>query len=366
MTKHSVRVPFVAVLSLLFLLTSPLLAGSEPTEAICAPPPNDGPVWASAMVPLQQSERLLYSIEGLSGTLRIHYRFGGKVQVTELLDLARVALPERGLTGPGAPPRDVPQVLKGDEPTARPERREIVAGPRVIELLALNADTTRELHRLAREGAAIEIDVLHDGSLRETITFDALVARSATLREGPMVPVFAESKVSGAGVVASPRRSRVGTNEYLENCWECTSSHPCDTECGYDPGKGGPTTCGEYGSPCEPYCSPSWTSGEWWGPWQYVSTTWSGGECLLTSSGYRWHDRQVTTYRRERIRRTTTCPNSPSCNGCYDTESVIQVQYGYSYCYGWPGGTCFNGQTPCCSTCSIYGWSACTNSFPCF
>lgn len=368
MTKHVVRIPFVAVLFLLFFVTQPLPAADVPSEMVCAPPPNDGPVWVSAIVPLQHSERLLYSIEGLSGsTLEIRYRVGTELQVTETLDLASVELPVSGMTGPAAPPRDLPLVQKGGETAAPPaERRAAVQGPRVLELLALNADTTRELHRLAREGAAIELDVLLDGKLRETIAFDTLVQRSVTLREAPMVPVVAASKVSGPGVAAGPRRLRVGTNEYLENCWECTESHPCETECGYDPGKGGPTTCGEYGAPCEPYCSPSWTSGEWWGPWQYVSTTWSGGECLLTWTGHRWHSRRVTTYRRERIRRTTTCPNSPSCSGCYDTESVIDVQYGYSYCYAETGGSCFNGQTPCCSTCSVYGWTACTNSFPCF
>lgn len=37
---------------------------------------------------------------------------------------------------------------------------------------------------------------------------------------------------------------------YLPNCNDCTLAMPCDTECGWDPGKGGPVTCGEYGAPC--------------------------------------------------------------------------------------------------------------------
>lgn len=36
-------------------------------------------------------------------------------------------------------------------------------------------------------------------------------------------------------------------SDYLPNCADCTQTTPCDTECGYDPGKGGPVTCGEYG-----------------------------------------------------------------------------------------------------------------------
>jgi hypothetical protein len=34
---------------------------------------------------------------------------------------------------------------------------------------------------------------------------------------------------------------------YLPNCGDCTLTTPCETECGWDPGKGGPVTCGEYG-----------------------------------------------------------------------------------------------------------------------
>jgi hypothetical protein len=37
---------------------------------------------------------------------------------------------------------------------------------------------------------------------------------------------------------------------YLPYCWMCTLEMPCDTECGWDPGKGGPVTCGENGAPC--------------------------------------------------------------------------------------------------------------------
>jgi len=55
---------------------------------------------------------------------------------------------------------------------------------------------------------------------------------------------------------------------YAAECWEvCSPSTPCDTECGYDPGKGGPTTCGEYGAECDPgppTCYPNY---------QVVSTT---------------------------------------------------------------------------------------------
>ena len=36
-----------------------------------------------------------------------------------------------------------------------------------------------------------------------------------------------------------------------DDCWDvCNASTPCDTECGWDEGKGGPVTCGEQGLPC--------------------------------------------------------------------------------------------------------------------
>ena len=47
-------------------------------------------------------------------------------------------------------------------------------------------------------------------------------------------------------VLVVPLSSQADTS-YLENCWECTTETPCWEECGWDPGKGGPVTCGEYG-----------------------------------------------------------------------------------------------------------------------
>lgn len=37
---------------------------------------------------------------------------------------------------------------------------------------------------------------------------------------------------------------------YIPNCNDCTLETPCETECGWEPGKGGPVTCGEYGALC--------------------------------------------------------------------------------------------------------------------
>lgn len=367
------RIPIVVALVLLTLCTQPIFAQWITKEpGICPPPvsePADGNR-VSTIVPLQTHERLLYSLTGLSGgTLEIRYRVNGTLHLTESIDLSKMELPQRpaGTAGaPGAPARleSAVERQKEDRVLALPQRREQAEGPRVLELLTLHPDTMRELHRLDREGAQIEIDVLHDGSPRETISFAGLTNRSEQLRETAMVPVFAPSVVTGAGTVQNGRTLRVTTNEYLENCWECTEAHPCETECGYDPGKGGPVTCGEYGAPCTPTCAAGpYTSGEWWGPWTYYSSGYGFGECFKVSNfgsfNYRWHNERITTYRRERIRRTTTCPNAPSCTGCYDTESVVGVQYSQTSCWEETGSSCSNGYTACCGRCSVYGWGVC-------
>jgi hypothetical protein len=360
------RVSIFVVVIALALFSQPLFS-----QNVCPPPPNeDGSSnWVSTFVPLEASEHLVYSLAELSaGALEFRFRVNGTLHLTEVLDLAKMELPELADSAPDAPalPAGFARGRKGEGVVAPPQRRDALLGQRVVELLAFHPDTARELHRLVREGAAIEIDVLRDGSLRDTISFAKLLSHSAELREAALAPLFVPSSVSGPGMVPGTRRLRVATNEYLESCSDCTSNHPCDTECGYDPGKGGPTTCGEYGAPCEPWCAPSFTSGEWWTSWTLYSSGYSGGQCLDTFFGLRWHNRRVTTYRRERIRRTTTCPNSPSCTGCYDTESVIDVQYSTLYCYEETASSCAIGQAPCCSTCSVYGWSECSNTFPCF
>lgn len=54
--------------------------------------------------------------------------------------------------------------------------------------------------------------------------------------------LFDELSVLDAGSIPAPAPAT-----YLEECWMCTEETPCDTECGWEPGKGGPVTCGEYG-----------------------------------------------------------------------------------------------------------------------
>lgn len=364
MARYSCRsTSSVVALFVLTLFTLPLLAAPAVPQAACPPPANDdaGMTYVSTITPLQTSERILYSIAGLSGgTLEIRYHVSGRLHLTETIDLSAMELPLR-YSSSSAPANAAPRKADPQEliqPTG------MLAGTPVIELLTLNPDSLRELHRLANDGVAIDVEILHAGRPRELASFAGLTVRSSQLIGEAYIPLFAPSMVTGPGEVKAQRRLKAATNEYLENCWECTESHPCDTECGYDPGKGGPVTCGEYGAPCEPYCPPGpYTSGEWWTGWTFVSTGLYDTRCFASSTGsfgaqYR---KRGTTYRRERIRRTTTCPNSPSCSGCYDTESVIQVQYSTSYCWEYSGG-CLYPVVPCCGTCGVSNWD-CSNNW---
>lgn len=368
-------------LALLALFGQPLLAGpaaaaGAPSANICPPPVSDGSVgaWITASKPLQPSERLVYGLAGLpaEGLLEIRYLVDGKLHLTETINLAQMELPLR--EGTKAPARKrssfefggFVQEQKEDAAARQLVRDERAQGKRVIELLAFHPDTVSSLHVLASEDADIDLEVSYNGRVREKISLPELLGRSAAMRgESVILPMFAPSVVSGPGIIGARRTPRVSTNDYLPDCGDCTSTTPCETECGWDPGKGGPVTCGEYGV-CQATCAPSWTANEYWTAWTYYSSGYGPTKCLLTSAGSRTHNELITTYRRERIRVTTTCPNSPSCNGCYQSQSVIQVQFSNSYCYQDTFFSCFNGQMPCCATCSVYGWSTCGYGGGCF
>src|SRR5947199_75737 len=123
------------------------------------------------------------------------------------------------------------------------------------------------------------------------------------------------SSVSGPGDRRVERARSPIAKDYLPDCNDCTESTPCDTECGYDPGKGGPVTCGEWGR-CATTCYSSTTLSEHWSSW-YVTGSYNAGTyaCYVSdafgdSTSFQLH---VTQYRRDRIRTTLICPNAPPC-----------------------------------------------------
>jgi hypothetical protein len=350
-----------------FLLTA--VAHAAPGETgICAPPfANDSDVRSTVIQPLLPEQRLIYSIDRFQGgTLEVRYRVNGALHLTEMIDLDQLELP---LT---REPKESVMAQKRQNPGEAaaapvPRRGARAEVERAVELLTIAPDTVRELHRLASEGAVIEIEVRHNGSAVEALSFAGLTGRAAALVKQGFVPVAAQAEVSGPGLVAPARTSRVTTEEYLESCSECTYAHPCNTECGWDPGKGGPVTCGENGAPCggEPTCTGSTNMGEWWGPWTYYSTSLSGWwQCVSNGYGGDRYNERIYTYKRDRIRRTKTCPNAPSCTGCYDTDEVISVQYSQSSCYENSYYPCSFPVTPCCSRTTCTGFfNPCSNNY---
>jgi hypothetical protein len=199
------------------------------------------------------------------------------------------------------------------------------------------------------------------------MSFDDLVSRTAAIRQQPFVPLLTLSSITGPAS-ALRRSPRIAKNDYLPSCGDCTSTTPCETECGWDPGKGGPVTCGEFGGVCQATCPSSYTYGEYWTGWSYYGAGNSGwSECFQTYSGIsRLHNEWVTVYRRDRIRQTMNCPNAPSCDGCYVTEQAIGYQLLYDACYYETAYACSGGWMPCCSQlCNVYSWTLCDNDFPC-
>ena len=306
----------------------------------------------SGYQPLEPNQRLLYALNGLDvGTLEIRYLVSGSLYLTEVVDVSNVVLPQvrSECIDKSKPPAPLTLgILRDDnrDVTRQPRlESELLKGPRVLELLARDPDEVRELHRLAGEGTAIAVEAFHSGRRIESIPFAELVRRSADLRGGSYVPVTAVSDVRGTTRARRPVLS-ISRNDYLPDCNDCTESMPCDTECGYDPGKGGPVTCGEYSGICSPTCPASSTWNEYWTGWY---TTSSGVYYFSSCLNNILYNRYWWWQRRDRIRQTRICPNSPSCDGCYITETVIDYEIRYVYCLSSSGAGCFNSELPCCA-----------------
>jgi len=165
--------------------------------------------------------------------------------------------------------------------------------------------------------------------------------------------VVVHSTVRGVGERAEPGKPPLFGAKVLDSCSECTDEMPCDTECGYDPGKGGPVTCGENGAPCGGSTCPcshvlydSWTSWYFNRAYAYSPATY---DCLKSAPNW-WttHQVYILEYRRDLVRHSTICPNCPSCVGCYYQEQVIDYQLSSSYCYHDLNSYCGQGRTPYC------------------
>ena len=328
---------------------------------------------------LPADQRFFYPLNGLDvGTLEARWMVNGKLHLTEVIDLNDVTLPEKRSCADGealnsdfrSPAKgllrnddrtlsQLPRRLPREATSAPQVRGDFLQKGRMIELLAKNPFDVRELHRLAGEGASISVEISHSGRQIESLPFAELVRRSADTRAALLVPVVVVSDVRGPGLVK--RAFAIRKLDYLESCNDCTDTTPCDTECGYDPGKGGPETCGEYGAPCAPVCYASTNIGIIYGPWVPLGCGPDGyGDCFVTEIDNRWHDEYVCIYRRDVIQQTKVCPNAPSCDGCYVTESLIGYEYLYTFCYYRTAAYCYPGYVPYCDMlCFIDGFTIC-------
>jgi len=331
----------------LMLLALPALAaqGAQSTPACGAAAflssLSKGPQGSGTYQPLTSEQHLFYGLTGLGqdSPLEVRYLVGGKPFLTEIVDLANARLPKANPDAAKAKPSlDLAILLQGE---------------RMIELLALRPDLVRELHELAQRDAAIRVEIRQQGRLFDALSFQDLKQRGAELTKGPALLLSAQSSVSGPGDHRPVERKRpLFAKDYLESCNDSTDSTPCDTECGYDPGKGGPETCGEYGAPCNRTCLCSYTPWTHWSNWYAINSYYSGPSyCYVSSAfgGSTWFDYYVVQYRRDQIQTTYTCPNCPSCDGCYDQDTVISYQTTYTYCLADTYSFCFNGDTACCS-----------------
>jgi hypothetical protein len=330
----------------LALLALPTLArAAQPTPACGAAAFLSSlakePQGAGTYQPLTSEQHLFYGLTGLGqdSPLEVRYLVGGKPYLTEIVDLANARMPK---ANPG-----------GAKPKPSLDLATLLKEERMIELLALRPDLVRELYKLAQEDAAIKIEVRQQGRLFDSLSFQDLKQRDAELIKSPALLLAVQSSVSGPGDHRPVARARSPiAKDYLESCNDCTESTPCDTECGYDPGKGGPETCGEYGAPCTRTCQCSYTPWTHWSGWYAISSYYTGPSyCYVSSAfgGSTWFEYYVVQYRRDQIQTTYTCPNCPSCSGCYDQDTVISYEIGYSECLADTNQFCFYGDTVCCS-----------------
>jgi len=337
----------------LALLALPVLARAQSTPTCGAAAflssLSKAPQGNGTYQPLEPGQHLFYGLTGLGpdSPLEVRYLVGGKPFLTEIVDLAGARLPKVSPEGAKAKPGlDLTTLLTGE---------------RTIELLALRPDLVRQLHKLAQQDAAIRIEVRQQGRLFESLSFQDLKQRGGALTKSPTVPLVVHSSVSGPGDHRrAERKPPLLAKDYLENCNDCTESTPCDTECGYDPGKGGPETCGEYGAPCASTCQCSYTPWDHWSDWYYTGYYEAGSSYCYVSGSFgsaTWFHWLVSQYRRDLIRTTLTCPNCPSCSGCYNQDEVIDYETSTSACLTNTNIACFNATYACCNGSLLCTWN---------
>lgn len=346
----------------LALLATPLagqvLGPSSPApscSSLAAPTaaPFDG---AETYRPLAVEERLFVPLPAQAQeVLEIRYHLDGAPYLTETIDLATASLPQ--VTRPSS------EAAARSKVAFEPE--ELLAGDRMLELLALRPDLVLQLRQVATGGGAIQVELALQGEPVASWSFTELLAESSALASSRAVPLVVQSTVAGPGDLGAPVQP-IAPKVYLEDCGDCTTSTPCDTECGWDDGKGGPVTCGEYGI-CEPAtCQCEYAPSYYWTGWYeyaFYPNNPTYYECYPAfGGGRRIHELFVRVFRRDRIERKQVCPNCPSCSGCFIQETVVSYELAYTSCWLERSSYCSGGYTPCCSSLCYAGpFTPCNN-----
>lgn len=285
----------------------------------------------------------------------VRYVVDGSLFLNEVLDLsAPLASPKharsfrRGVVGKEA-----------DQPVRAP--RKAVA----VELLAMHIPQVQALREIAKVPGRVVVEISFNGKKARTATLPDLIEESAALRRTDDLTVVRSVVTGPAAERKRPdRKMRVATNEYLESCTECTSEMPCETECGWDEGKGGPVTCGEQGY-CGT-CPPERMLDEYWKVTLVeTGTTSTPQECFLLSQGVtRWFQEYYSLYRHDYVHYKMICYDSPNCVSCWPEEQVVETYYETTTCWENTDNYCNPAQvpyyTPACSILCQY-WGGCEN-----
>lgn len=312
----------------LSLLAIPLSAQPTPASGAAASGPSStSAFWerAGARQPLAPDQRLFYGLAGLSGeALEVQFLVNAKVYVTETLDLAAV----RPRQIDAGNPRSIPESARALEFPRR------LDGERITQLLAGRPDLARKLHQLAQNGVRVDLSLYQHGRLLETFSFTELLRRSAALRRSGGIPMAVPSVVVGPEDGADSERPLFAAT-YLENCGDCTQTTPCETECGWDEGKGGPVTCGEHGvcqsDPCywELVQNLGWCDTDFDTHFGYYSVE------IFGERRYRHTCTEATCYDKYQIDESY-CPIGPgSCNS--SASGCCECAYGEPLCGASPG-----------------------------
>lgn len=342
------RTAVIGALAALCAFPGFLAALPDEEKSSCTAFVDEGAETSSELYrPLEPEQRLWYGISDLEDqNLEIRYLVENQLYAVEKVDLSSATLSRREDV---AVIDDMEMGYWIDE-GATP----------ALELLTVHPQLVRQLHYAVDLGVRVDVEI-EGQHVSEFVSFGELVRRSGELRQGSMLPLVVHPSVEVLGDL-----EEMTAVESFGGCLPvcggaCGSNVPCDTPCSpyFVPPESPcppPTTCGQQGRPCEPTPPPNCacqSSFDYWSPWyrwavQPVSPGTFACRQPVPCTGPSYTFRNFYyVERRDRIRRTTVCPNCPQCVGCTSSEQIINYQTRVTSQVCWaPVGACGTG-APC-------------------